>query len=382
MALATNLQPLAYAVAYVTFFLGTTSTFLRFYSRYVDESLRKWRRDDYFAVVVFIFSVAQQGVLHMFLYWGCGLHMDALNTFQQLEIVKWLFVEEIVYYSVHWVMKSAFLFFYLRLARESAEFSYAVYAGLGLNTIVWGCNMLLACIQCMPFDEILHPGTHPDAYCMNKLIVLLVPCLLNIGLDMYILLLPIAMLWNCQISFRKKIAVLSVLTFGSISVIIATFRLIPLLELGSQSDEPIDTSWVLGKMIIIAALETQFAIVAVNLPSLKKLCTNFTGEESLVEEPQNLRWKAKKLTSQCSDDSDDDEFYVSGGNGRGYHWRKSKASSHTSFRTSIAPSFATDEESLQASVAVALPVLWVKSNVQTRSLFEDVWQTGVEATRE
>ncbi|KAI4692055.1 uncharacterized protein J4E84_003023 [Alternaria hordeiaustralica] len=187
----------------------------------------------------------------------------------------------------------------------------------------------------------------------------------NIGLDMYILLLPIAMLWNCQISFRKKIAVLSVLTFGSISVIIATFRLIPLLELGSQSDEPIDTSWVLGKMIIIAALETQFAIVAVNLPSLKKLCTNFTGEESLVEEPQNLRWKAKKLTSQCSDDSDDDEFYVSGGNGRGYHWRKSKASSHTSFRTSIAPSFATDEESLQASVAVALPVLWVKSNVQT-----------------
>jgi hypothetical protein len=37
---------------------------------------------------------------------------------------------------------------------------------------------LLACIQCMPFDEILHPGTHPYAYCMNKLIVLLGPCLL------------------------------------------------------------------------------------------------------------------------------------------------------------------------------------------------------------
>jgi hypothetical protein len=71
------------------------------------------------------------------------------------------------------------------------------------------------------------------------------------------------------------------------------------------------------------------------------------------------------LTSNCSDDSDDDEFYVSGGNGRGFQWRKSKASSQISFRTSIAPSLASDEESLQASVAVALPVLWVKSNVQT-----------------
>jgi hypothetical protein len=109
---------------------------------------------------------------------------------------QWLFVEEIVYYSVHWVMKSAFLFFYLRLSPDGTDFRYAVYAGLGLNTIVWGCNMyviaflhlrqemltsetrLLACIQCMPFDEILHPGTHPDAYCMNKLVVLLLPCLL------------------------------------------------------------------------------------------------------------------------------------------------------------------------------------------------------------
>ena len=71
MALATNLQPLAYAVAYVTFFLGTTSTFLRFYCRYIVSMIWGW--DDYFAVVVFIFSLAQQGVLHMFLYWGCGL---------------------------------------------------------------------------------------------------------------------------------------------------------------------------------------------------------------------------------------------------------------------------------------------------------------------
>ena len=150
------------------------------------------------------------------------------------------------------------------------------------------------------------------------------------------------MIWNCQISFRRKVAVLSVLTFGSISVVIAICRLIPLLELGSPSAEPIDTSWILGKMIIIAALETQFAIVAVNLPSLKKLCSNFTGEESLVEEPQDWKWKARRLTSNCSDDSDDDEFYVSGGNGRGFQWRKSKASSHISFRASIAPRMASD----------------------------------------
>lgn len=164
---------------------------------------------------------------------------------------------------------------------------------------------------------------------------------------------------------RRKVAVLSVIAFGSISVIIATFRLIPLLQLGDQSGEPIDTSWILGKMVIIASLEVQFAIVAVNLPLLKKLFTSLADDDSLVEAPQDWKWKARRLSSNCSDDSEDDDFYVSGGNGRGHHWRKSKAMSHDSFRASIASSLASDEASLEAGVAVALPVLWVKTNVQT-----------------
>ena len=38
-----------------------------------------------------------------------------------------------------------------------------------------------------------------------------------------------------------------------------------------------DTSWVLGKMVIVAALEIQFAVIAVNLPSLKALWARVAG---------------------------------------------------------------------------------------------------------
>jgi hypothetical protein len=67
----TTLQPLGYAVAYITFFFGTASIFLRFYCRYF--VLRTWGWDDYFAILVLAVSVVQQVNLHMFLYWGCGL---------------------------------------------------------------------------------------------------------------------------------------------------------------------------------------------------------------------------------------------------------------------------------------------------------------------
>ncbi|KAG9191255.1 hypothetical protein G6011_09343 [Alternaria panax] len=289
----TTLQPLAYAVAYVTFFLGTSSTLLRFYCRHFVLRTRGW--DENFAILILFFSIGQQVVLHMFLYWGCGLHMETLSDVQQLEIVKWLFIEEVVYYSVHWVIKSAFLLFYLRLS-PSKTFRTAVYVGGALNLAILIINVMLACFQCIPFDEILHPGTHPDAICISKLVLLKGPSVLNILEDFYILILPISTVWKLQMSIRRKVAVLGVMAFGSSSVIIACFRLIPLMELNSS----VDTSWVLGKMVIIAALEIQFAIIAVNLPSLKALWTRVAGGPSYGSadgEQSSSKQKGSKLSS-------------------------------------------------------------------------------------
>jgi hypothetical protein len=86
----TTLQPLAYSVAYISFFVGVTSTVLRFYCRRF--VLKTWGWDDYVAVVILVsflqcsfpikqltsnlqmLVILQQVVLHMFLYWGCGLY--------------------------------------------------------------------------------------------------------------------------------------------------------------------------------------------------------------------------------------------------------------------------------------------------------------------
>jgi hypothetical protein len=157
----------------------------------------------------------------------------------------------------------------------------------------------MACLQCMPFDEIFHPGTHPGAVCINRLALLIVPSILvsrvfffpslytliqqsnlhlgqNIILDFYILLLPISTVLHLQMPPRRKIAVLSIIAFGSSSPIIACLRLIPLLELNSSPD----VSWVLGIIVIVASFEIQFAVIAVNLPSLKALCIRVTSTGS------------------------------------------------------------------------------------------------------
>tara|TARA_R110002003_G_scaffold116_28_gene10315 strand:- start:16403 stop:16957 length:555 start_codon:yes stop_codon:yes gene_type:complete len=94
-------------------------------------------------------------------------------------------------------------------------------------------------------------------------------------------------------SLRRKIAVLAVIGFGACAVIIACFRLIPLFELNSSPD----TSYVLGKMVIIAALEIQFAIIAVNLPSLKALWMKLTGGSTTDSGQGYSGQKGYKLSS-------------------------------------------------------------------------------------
>jgi hypothetical protein len=73
-----NLRPLAYAVAYTTFFFGLASMGLRAYCRV--RFLKTWVWDDLWALAILIFSVGQQVILHMFLYWGCGLYVQPALT--------------------------------------------------------------------------------------------------------------------------------------------------------------------------------------------------------------------------------------------------------------------------------------------------------------
>ena len=98
----------------------------------------------------------------------------------------------------------------------------------------------------------------------------------NVITDLIILVLPIRTIWNLNMSRRKKIAVTGVLGFGASSVVVAGCRFIVLVELGATKD----ASYVLGKMVIVAAFEIQLAIVAVNLPAMKALYSGMTGGSS------------------------------------------------------------------------------------------------------
>ncbi|KAL4968678.1 uncharacterized protein BDV14DRAFT_196978 [Aspergillus stella-maris] len=86
-------------------------------------------------------------------------------------------------------------------------------------------------------------------------------------------MLPVPTVLNLQMSTRRKIAVLGIICFGSLSVVTALCRFIVQKQLISEED----TSYIMGRMIIVAGIEIEVAVVAVNLPALRSLFSNLVG---------------------------------------------------------------------------------------------------------
>ncbi|KAJ4286970.1 hypothetical protein N0V90_012850 [Kalmusia sp. IMI 367209] len=166
----------------------------------------------------------------------------------------------------------SFLTFYLRLSPKQG-FRRLVWIGLAANTAMLIFNELLSILQCKPFIAVLKPFEHPEAKCVERLVVFYIPASLNTLLDIYILLLPIHSVWKLRMPLRKKIAILSVFTFGIFTLIVSFVRFYVLVSLNSA----VNTSDGVGQMLIVAALEFNFALLALNLPATKCLCLKMTG---------------------------------------------------------------------------------------------------------
>ncbi|KAL3480980.1 hypothetical protein BJX99DRAFT_194707 [Aspergillus californicus] len=286
-----NLRPLAYVIVTIAFALGTISIFLRLYCRW---RLRTFGRDDAAAIFLFCVNNVQQAILYVFLQYGAGLPADKAPPGMLTNINKFLFVEEVFYMFVHFTLKLTFLLFYLRLSPRRT-FIWTVYGTMAMCVVCLAIEWLLAFLQARPLDAYFHPEKYPNAERLSDYVVQMVPTALNAFLDIVILILPVPTVLHLQMSTRRKIAVLGIICFGSLSVVTALCRFIVQDQLISQPD----TSYIMGRMVIVAGIEIQIAVVAVNLPAMRSLFSTLVGDSRDASGYQQYqdRGRAHRLSS-------------------------------------------------------------------------------------
>ncbi|KAI6765004.1 hypothetical protein HG531_012103 [Fusarium graminearum] len=173
--MSSDLYVAAYVVAYITFEIGILSLIARFYSRAL--VIKSWGWDDWASVVVFLINIVHQVVLQLFMNLGCDKPSNVNCSFASPILIKIAFIEEIVIYAAHAVIKTTFLLFYLRLS-PGFPFRDFIYVGFVLVFSTFISSLLMTVLQCIPFEKILNPTLYPEVKCIDTLTVMLTPPIL------------------------------------------------------------------------------------------------------------------------------------------------------------------------------------------------------------
>ncbi|KAF2442765.1 hypothetical protein P171DRAFT_330253, partial [Karstenula rhodostoma CBS 690.94] len=167
----------------------------------------------------------------------------------------------------HFTIKFAFLAFYVHLS-PGRTFRVLVYVRAALNASVFITNELLIVLRCQPPKEVFSPGSTPDAKCMSQAVTFWSPVVFNIIVNVYILILPIPVIWGLCMPARRRLAVLAIFSSGFSAILTSAFWVFAWGKMRAHQTSP-----ALAINTIISFVELFFAVVAINMPTFKPLWT-------------------------------------------------------------------------------------------------------------
>ncbi|CAJ0554786.1 Ff.00g132990.m01.CDS01 [Fusarium sp. VM40] len=259
--------------AFILLSIGIIVICLRTYARIRQVGIRNLEADDYLMLLVIIPYTIESGLAYMVRArfhgltnsWMTDDERDALlpqsDEYRwrvggsKIQVAGWT-----MYATVLWVIKSALCAFYFRLTASLAGYKTRIYIGFGMILSTYAIVLSCILLSCQPFNHFWQINPDPGNLCqpaLSKLYIFIVVSL-NIATDVYLLAIPIPMLWGAGIPKVKRYGLL-LLFSGAIFVIAAGLLRCFLILYNPQTGPQQGASW--------AVRESFVAIVTSNIPS-------------------------------------------------------------------------------------------------------------------
>ncbi|KAL4912327.1 hypothetical protein BDW62DRAFT_24876 [Aspergillus aurantiobrunneus] len=243
----------------------TLVTVVRIVSKFITHQYWWW--DDLFAVLALLFEIILCSLILAWRGVGLGYHADivaANNPEHLITGAKYLYIAIFFFDGSVCFPKISALFFYARIFRSNNRVFKTQLWLAGALTTGWLLSAWISTLlECRPFAKIwipTLPGTCIDTYTWY-----LATAILSSLIDLYILLLPVPLIWALQASLRRRIYVLITffMTYSvivlSICRIVAIFRVVPATAKDLTWEMPLYLYWVI--------LEVSISIISISVPS-------------------------------------------------------------------------------------------------------------------
>ncbi|KAI0545071.1 hypothetical protein F4679DRAFT_576420 [Xylaria curta] len=254
---------------------------LRFWSARIAR--RKLSLDDLAVVIAFMMMSVLSGSGYWGIFNGLGKHITTLTPEQLTIQVKLLLICEFTYLLGVAFIKLSMLFLYHRIY-TTPTFKRWVYfvivldpfcvvpvsthsmfwvplrrQSLTLNDAVTFIPIFLT--NCIPLSQYWDPK--PTGWCRDTVISDSATVAGNLLLDLFVLGLPLPVLWRLQMSVRDKITVTAMFSIGIVTVALVLWR----LGVTTATRASADWTATLCQVGLIAELELHLGILAVCIPT-------------------------------------------------------------------------------------------------------------------
>ncbi|KAF5519554.1 Ketoreductase azaE [Colletotrichum aenigma] len=186
-----------------------------------------WGADDLMILITFGFLIAFVPLNANAGRSGAGQDMWTLTVDQITEYFKNFYVIQALYYSTIAFLKASVLFMYLR-----------IFPGKRFRTVLWGTQafnlaigvtfVLLGIFQCRPIHlawTAWRGDSESRGTCMDVVITAMVYSAIQVGLDIWMLILPLTQILGLNMKWSKKFGLMFMFSLGLFLTAASTIRL-------------------------------------------------------------------------------------------------------------------------------------------------------------
>ncbi|KAB8075252.1 hypothetical protein BDV29DRAFT_172331 [Aspergillus leporis] len=264
--------------------VGLLATVLRTYSRWSAVGFRHLRADDYLIWVGIAFYTAQTALAYSIGNVANGLANNGMTDAQRaalsvddpeyrarvigskIQVAGWT-----TYSALIWSLKLSMLAFYVRLMEGlGRRYRVPVYVGFFLVIGTFIATVVTIFGACRPLHKYWQINPDPGNTCQAAISkpIVWVSFAANVSTDLYLITIPIPLLWNTKLRLLKKIAATIVLSSGVFVLVCATLKSIFVLV------DPLNGAALSGAW---GTRETFVAVITTNLPMIFHLFKSWLG---------------------------------------------------------------------------------------------------------
>ncbi|GIJ91836.1 hypothetical protein Asppvi_010811 [Aspergillus pseudoviridinutans] len=194
--------------------------------------------------------------------YGGGYHAWDVPKSKFIHFQKASYAITLIYVPMVFVVKLALLSVMLRIFAPDPHKVMIIYASIIVLLLYYIPALFIKIFFCKPISAYWQGTSHGT--CIDQQKVIIADSAISIASDLWILILPVPMLWSLQMSITKKLRVLGILGAGGLATAFSIWRLVIMVREARTAD----TTWFWIHCVLTANAEAGIGLICACLPVL------------------------------------------------------------------------------------------------------------------